>query len=420
MGRFSRAIMVAIVLAGACVAAGQARSQDLVLGAVYPITGPQASGGIDELAGVRAAMRVADQTGALNGRHVHLQVIDVRSPQGAAAAVDRLVDTYHVPAIIGTYGSTLAVAAAARADQRHVFYLETGAVADEVTVGRRYVFRTVATGSSLGRAAVRFTSERLLSAGGLTPVQARAVIVHVNDVYGSSVAAGQAEEAARAGINVVDSIEYDPLSYDPVTIARRVAADHPDYLWDVSYLDDGVAIWRALAAARVPLRAAVGTSSAFCMPAFGQRLGATAVGVFAADKPDASINPAALDRSGRALLGEAETAYAIETGSSTMSIGGVAGFVGGWAFFHDILPKVSGSVSAETLRDAAYRVDAPVGSAINGGGVQFAPSGAIDAGQNRRPTVVVGQWQAGVTMRVVYPASYADASPVIPDPQPAR
>src|SRR5205814_1964586 len=121
------------------------------------------------------------------------------------------------------------------------------------------------------------------------------------------------------------SIAYNPLAFDPAQLVARIAADRPDYLWDVSYIDDGVAIWREVVDSGLKLKAAVGTSSAFCMPAFGQRLGQQAVGVFAADKPDA----------------------------------------------------------------------------------------AYDAGQNRRAAAVVGQWQAQVQMKVVYPAAFATAQPVI-------
>src|SRR4029077_4181683 len=94
-------------------------------------------------------------------------------------------------------------------------------------------------------------------------------------------------------IDVVDVIEYDPRVFDAQSIAARVASDRAYVLWDVSYLDDGVAIWQALLKARVTLKAASGTSSAFCMPAFSQRLGAGSIGVFAADKPDPAISPAA-------------------------------------------------------------------------------------------------------------------------------
>jgi branched-chain amino acid transport system substrate-binding protein len=410
--RAALALIAGLIAAAACSIPGQ--QDELVIGAIYPISGPQGPGGREELAGVRAALRVAQARGLAGDRRVRLQVVDVQTPQGAAAAVDSLVDHQHAAAILGTYGSTLAEAAADRADQRRVFYLETGAVADAITSGHHYVFRTVATGSNLGRMAVEFTTAQLLPASGLQPGQARAVIVHTDDVYGRSVAAGQAAQAATAGLAVVDMIAYDPRTLDPALIARRIAQDRPDYLWDVSYLDDGVAIWHAVATAGIPLRGVVGTSSAFCMPAFGERLGREAVGVFAADKPDDQLKETALDASARELLAQARVAYKTETGEAAMPIGAVAGFVGGWNFFHDILGGVRGGVSGEALRAAAFAVDVPTGGAINGGGVKFAPAGAPDAGQNRRAAAVVGQWQAGPAMKVVYPAGYAEAAPILP------
>jgi branched-chain amino acid transport system substrate-binding protein len=240
------------------------------------------------------------------------------------------------------------------------------------------------------------------------------VIAHVDDVYGRSVAAGQAEQADKAGIRVVDTIAYNPLGFDPAEIALRVGRARADFLWDVSYLDDGVALWHAVVSARIPLRAAVGTSSAFCMPAFAQRLGAEALGVFAADKPDDQVRETSLSASGRGLLAKARAAYGEETGSSTMPIGAVAGFVGGWTLFRDVLDAVKGPVSSESLRSAALTVDVPVGGTINGGGIRFAQPEAPDAGQNTRAAVVIGQWQNGLEMKVVYPAAYAVASPVLP------
>jgi hypothetical protein len=96
-----------------------------------------------------------------------------------------------------------------------------------------------------------------------------------------------------------------------------------------------------------------------------------------------------------------------------MGIPAVAGFVGGWTLFHEVLPKISGDVTSDSIRRASYDVNVPMGSMINGGGVQFAPSGSYDSGQNRRAAAVVGQWQADVRMNIVYPAGYATATPLI-------
>jgi branched-chain amino acid transport system substrate-binding protein len=390
-------VVFSLLLAAACAQGSSAStsSSQVVLGAIYPLSGPQAEGGRHELAGVQAALKVANA-------NVRLQIIDATTPQDAAAAVDTLVKRYHVRAILGTYGSTLSAAASARAEELKTVYWETGAVADPITARRRYVFRTVATGGSLGRMAVTFTREVLVPRFHLS--KPRAVVVRVDDIYGRSVGGAEETLARVAGIDVVDVIEYNPYAYDPEAIAARLAQDRPDFLWDVSYLDDGVAIWNAILQTHLTFKGAIGTSSAFCMPAFSDRLGAGAVGVYAADKPDAAINPGALSESGRELLARAKAAYA----GGPMDIPAVAGFVGGWTLFHDVLPNIKGPIDAESIRSAALDVDVPVGSSINGGGVKFAGVGALDEGQNTRAAAVVGQWQAIGVMRILYPPPYAE------------
>lgn len=405
-------IAIVLVLASACgssSAGTTSQSGTITIGAIYPLSGPQAQGGKEELGGVEAALQLAQSQGML-GHHVQLHIIDAATPDQASAAVDKLVSQQHVAAILGTYGSTLSAAASARAERLKTIYWETGAVADPITAQRRYVFRTVATGSSLGRMAVTFTHDVLIPASGVaTP---RVVVVHVNDIYGQSVGGGEVALAQQLGINVVDNIEYNPIAFDANALATRIAGDKPDFLWDVSYLDDGVAIWQAIQAQHIPLKAAVGTSSAFCMPEFGRRLGAAAIGVYAADKPDATISPAALSASGRKLLAQAISAYQ-RYSHGPMTIPAVAGFVGAWTLFHDVLGKISGDVTADSIRAAALRVDVPVGDSINGGGVRFGEDGALDEGQNTRSAAVVGQWQAVQDMQVVYPAAYATAKPIL-------
>jgi branched-chain amino acid transport system substrate-binding protein len=399
------------VLITACGLPGE--QQDAIhIGAIYPLSGPQGSGGREELDGVRAALAVARNRGLPFASRISLDVRDLQTTDQVAPAIDSFA-ARGVGVVVGSYGSALSEAAADEADKRHVVFWETGAVADPVTAQRSYVFRTVATGSSLGRMAVEFTAKVLAPAnGGPAP---RAVILAVDDLYGRSVSDQEALRAGELGLTVAAVIRYNPHAYDPKVIAEQVAAANPDYLLDVSYIDDGAAIWRQLIERGVKLRGAVGTSSAFCMPAFGQMLGAQAVGVFAADKPDDAINRAVMTTGAEALLDDAKRAYRSIHGSSEMSIPALAGFVGGWALFHDTLSLVSGSISADSVRSAAYRVDVPAGGEINGGGVRFSAAGNPDAGQNLRAVAVVGQWQAVQVMKIVYPGGFATASPIIPE-----
>ena len=408
-----RALLIALVLlfvaaCGDSSLSGQS-SSTITLGAIYPLSGPQAPGGKEELGGVQAALQLAQAQGVLS-KPVQLRIIDAVTPDAATAAVNRLVQQDHVPAILGTYGSTLSAAASARAEQLKTIYWETGAVADPITAQRRYVFRTVATGSSLGRMAVTFTHDVLIPASGLTAP--RVVVVRVNDIYGQSVSGGEVALAQRLGINVADVITYNPNAFDPNALAAQIASDRADFLWDVSYLTDGVAIWKAIQSAHVPLKAAVGTSSAFCMPEFGRELGAAAIGVYAADKPDAVGSEMALTTDGRKLLAQAKSVYE-QHNHQAMSIPAVAGFVGAWTLLHEVLPKISGAITPDSIRAAALQVDVPVGDSINGGGVKFSAEGSPDEGQNTLAAAVVGQWQGIQDMRIVYPPAYATAKPLL-------
>src|SRR5438874_10369116 len=206
-----RVILIAIVLLLVAACGDSSRSssssQTITIGAIYPPRGQRAPGGKEELGGVQAALQLAQAQGVLD-RRVQLRIIDATTPAQASAAVDQLIQQDHVPAILGTYGSTLAAAASARAEKLKTIYWETGAVADPITAQRRYVFRTVATGSSLGRMAVTFTHDVLIPSSGLSAP--RVVVVHVDDIYGQSVGGGELALAQQLGIKVVDTISYNP------------------------------------------------------------------------------------------------------------------------------------------------------------------------------------------------------------------
>src|SRR5260370_3711025 len=128
MRRLVLVTLALLVLAAACGRSEASPSHELGLGAIYPLSGPQAAGGKEELAGVKAALAVAQSSGALT-TPVRLDVVDPTTPQAAVAAGDHLLRGDHVPALLGAYGSTLSAAASARAAARKTVDWSTGAVA---------------------------------------------------------------------------------------------------------------------------------------------------------------------------------------------------------------------------------------------------------------------------------------------------
>ena len=135
-------------------------------------------------------------------------------------------------------------------------------------------------------------------------------MANVSDLYGSSVAAGAMDEIHRLGLPSAGQFPYALQGFDPAAVVRRLAAARPDVVFVSAYVDDGVALRREMVRQHLKLVANIGSSSSYCMPEFGERLGQDAVGVFASDKPDAeSINPTGLAPAAVALLRRANATY---------------------------------------------------------------------------------------------------------------
>ena len=146
----------AILLALAMVTGAPACSrspQPIRVGAVYPLTGPQAPGGGDEYRGVRLALDLVNADGGVRGRPVELEAMDVSGPDGAPAAIDAL-SAQGIRVVIGSYGTTISRPAASEAARRGMLFWETGAVGSmSPSPSDRLFFRVAPGGSVLGRAA---------------------------------------------------------------------------------------------------------------------------------------------------------------------------------------------------------------------------------------------------------------------------
>ena len=377
------------------------------IGALYPLTGSQAGGGREEFHGLQIAARLVTADGGVHGRPVTFVTANAPSADAAPAAVDAL-KRRGVSIVAGSYGSTISVPASAEAQRQNLIFWESGAVATMITEhGYPNVFRTVTTGNSLGRAAARYAATVIAPRLRLAPASLRTVVVYVNDVYGSSVGTAMADQARTQGFDVRAVLTYDPYRMNLPALVARMKGMRPDIVLVAGYVQDAITFRREVLRQRVHPAAMVGTSSAFCMHAFGDTLGVQALGLFASDKPDATFSAAALLPSARALRARATAAYRRAYGVP-MTASALAGFVAGWTLFHEVLPHAR-SLAPADVRAAALAVNLPNGSEINGAGIRFARPGAPDEGQNLRAISVIWQWQSPGHEVIVYPASYATA-----------
>jgi len=403
--RLAPALAALALVAAACTA--QAAPAPFVVGAIYPLSGSQGPGGVDEHRGVLLAAELTNADGGVVGRPIEVRSIDVGSADAAPSAIEQLHGD-GVDVVLGSYGSTISAPASLATAARHMLFWETGAVGT-LPMGAdsgALTFRVPPTGGTLGRNAIAFTADRLARGLGRDPGSLRYAVSFVDDVYGRSVADGAKAELAARGLDLVGSVGYDLQTFDSGAVAARIARLRPDVLFVSAYLDDAVAMRRALVRRRVPLLASIGTSSSYCMPAFGATLGADAVGLFASDKPSANaIDPTGLAPDAAALLARADTAYR-ERYDESMSPAGLAGFSAAWALFHDVLPA-SDALTPDGIADAALAQDLPRGSLPNGSGLRFGRAGEAGAGDNLEAASVIWEWVHPGHAEVVWPPEFA-------------
>jgi branched-chain amino acid transport system substrate-binding protein len=128
-------VIAALVLASADDRARAA--DDVVIGALYPMTGPNAQFGNDARAAMETAAEIVNGShdvpmllgkggglDRLGGAHVRLIFADHQAdPQKARAEAERLITQEHVVALIGSYLSSTAATISQVADRYEVPFL---------------------------------------------------------------------------------------------------------------------------------------------------------------------------------------------------------------------------------------------------------------------------------------------------------
>jgi hypothetical protein len=228
------------------------------------------------------------------------------------------------------------------------------------------------------------------------------------------VAQGALKEIRRSGLPFAGAFPYAPYGlsnsgYD--SLARRIAARKVDILVVAAYLEDGLALRRAVVRAGIQLVASVGTSSSYCMHAFGIALGPDAVGLFASDKPEADyLNPDRLSAEAGEALRRAREEYRHRFGSH-MTASALSGFAGAWALFRHVLPAAA-DLSPGAVAAAARMTRLPAGSLPNGSGLALAPLGHQRAGENLLAASVIWEWVRPGIREIVWPPAFA-TSPIV-------
>jgi branched-chain amino acid transport system substrate-binding protein len=382
--------------------AGQAA---LRIGAVYPISGSLALLGEESWRGAEIARQFRNQKGGVAGRQVEFVRADVPDVNAAKSEAERLISRESMKFLIGTYSSSLSLAASEVAARAGVTFFELGGISDQITErGYKTIFRTCPKAQLFSRSQLAFVRDWLAPQLKKKPAEMRVSLVHEDSAYGSSIARNLEAEAKATGIPLVSIVPYDSKAIDLSSVILRLKNDKPDVVVGVSYANDAILLGRQAKELGLDIKAFIGTGGGHSLSGFAEALGAGSDGVFNVDFTQYEVNLKFTPG-----LPEFVEAYKKAFNSAPRSGHSLTNFMGANVLF-DVLEKTGGDLDAAKFRTAALAYEAKPGTTATGWGVKFGENG-----QNTLAETFLTEWQ-NKKLVTVWPEGPAVAKPSLARP----
>ncbi len=205
------------------------------IGVYLPLTGQNAFGGQLELEGIKLAHSM--QARVLN-RDVELVVVDNKSDKVESAnAVIRLIEKNKVNAIIGTYGSSLALAGGEISEKAGIPAVATSATSPLVTQGKKYYFRACFIDPYQGKAAAQYAYKEL-------GYKKAAVLTDIASDYGVGLASFFKRAFRQMGGEIVSEQRYSSGDQDFTAQLTEIISKKPEIVFIPAYFAEGAIIMK--------------------------------------------------------------------------------------------------------------------------------------------------------------------------------
>jgi len=394
MKGFGKGLFAVAAIALALVPCGGAQAAENVkVGIVLPLTGPQAKFGEIEKRSFEMAAEEINAAGGVKGSRLELLFEDdTGKPDVGRAAVEKLISRDKVPVLTGGYSSAVTQAATAVAQQFKVPFLVTTGSADEITEkGYDHVFRINPTSSEYFD-----PFESLIQkVGGIKTM----ALLYENTQFGQSSAKDVEGAAKRAGIDVTVKEGYQAGAIDFKPILSKVKAKNPDIIYMISYVMDAALLMSQSKELDINPKMFAGGGAGFTLPEFQQKAGAAAEYVFSATLWTEDVPY----KGAKEYFDKFRKKYNAET-----EYHGAEAY-GSMYVVADALKRAK-SFASKDIRDALAATD--MSTAF--GPVKFISYGKKTQ-QNKLPNTFVVQWQKG-KMETVWPEKAAKKKFIFPTP----
>ena len=228
-----RKVFLAALLILAVAGSAFAADDVIKIGIFNCLTGQNAFGGQLELEGTQLAHSLTPE---VLGKKVELVVVDNKSDKVEAAnAVTRLIENDKVNIIIGTYGSSLAMAGGEVAEKAGVPVIGTSCTNPLVTAGKRYYFRACFIDPFQGTGAATYALRTL-------GLKKAATLTDVANDYSVGLSAFFKRAFEKMGGEVVAELKYQSGDQDFTAQLTELISKKPDFVFLPAYFAEGAIV----------------------------------------------------------------------------------------------------------------------------------------------------------------------------------
>ena len=265
-----RNLLLSFCLFTLSVAAGAQSAESIKIGTTQSLTGHYKEFGIEQLRGLQMWVADINSRGSLLGRPVELVHYDDGSRDARSVeGYTKLIEQDKVDLLVGPYSSSLTLKASLVAEKYNIPMVASAASAEEIwSRGLNNIF-----GIDTPTASYMEGISVATDAGAKT-----FAIIFAQTEFAIDVAAGVRRNIDDNSSRLILDEGYPPEQRDFTALAKRLAQADPDVIMGVSYLEDSIALVRALKQANVKPKMLAFTVGP-AMREFGDALGADAEGV---------------------------------------------------------------------------------------------------------------------------------------------
>lgn len=418
---FSSLLILAVLILGVVGCSSDSSSDSgsksenkdkVVIGVTNPLSGSLAELGQAIHNGIKLAIKKKNEEGGLNGKQIEIVEADVPEASAAKSETEKLIKDKKADVIIGTYGSSIALAVSEVAARNKIPYFETVSTAEQLTQrGYDGVYRLSPSSSDFAKVAFNAINGPISEALKKKPSDLKVAIVHEDTDYGSGFAEYLDTFMDEAGIkdSLILTEPYSAGTNDMTSLILKLRDAKPDVVVAVSYLQDAILFTKQSKELGVNYPVLLGGGGGWGQPGFVEALGSVTEGVFDIEYPPLPPN-SNLD----ALKGINEyiPLYEKEYGKAPNGVYSHTAY-GMTLEILNILEK-SASLSVEDVKKSAYEYETPWWNTAAGWGAKFIDEDG-HTGQDAYAEPYLTQWRNG-NLVIVSPEEASVEKPLIPKP----